>query len=572
MHALRQRLAVVAWCLARGPTAVRAAVAVSRPNGRAALPRSAHVALVPLDDRPSSLQDPILLGAVADAEIATPPRIALGRFLKTGDGDAIARWLDGLDLATLDAAIVSTDMLAYGGLVGSRAGRVFEADARRRLDALGRLKQRRPDLPVYAFGSIPRLAPNDDGGNPGWRQKLTRWAEIAPAGDGDAALAAERAALESSLPAGMIDRYRAVRARNLAVNLALADMVTRGAVDVAVFGLDEPAPQGLHVAERAQIASAIEKAGAASAAIQPGVDDLATALLSRALLARFKYQPPVRIVYSSDAARDALLPFSDASVAAVARVKAALAGLTLSDRAAPGSIDLFVYASRHEKSPGAESFGAKIAKVVEAGGRAAVADIDTVEAGEGASAPLVEALRSTRAAPRLFGYSSSPTGGATIAMALSHAALLAMAVDRLAPGKPDVGRRVAEAQVRYLLHRYISDFLYQGVVRPQVTEDVLAPRAADPLRLDDKQKARVEAQLLEELRPLAEGLVGDFAGSPWRLPSADWRRTAAIQVRDITGFTVSLPWSRMVEADIAFVLEATAPEAVKRPPAPRVLR
>ena len=528
---------------------------------------------MPLDDRPSSLQDPVLLGAVADAEIATPPRIALGRFLKTGDGDAIARWLDGLDLATLDAAIVSTDMLAYGGLVGSRAGRVFEADARRRLDALGRLKQRRPDLPVYAFGSIPRLAPNDDGGNPGWRQKLTRWAEIAPAGDGDAALAAERAALESSLPAGMIDRYRAVRARNLAVNLALADMVTRGAVDVAVFGLDEagaagPARGGARAdrrlpsrrlaptAPRSRPASTTSRRRCCRARCSRGSS------ISRRSASSTR-QTPRAMPCCPSATRAS--PRSPGSRRRSPDSRCPIARL-------PARFDLFVYASRHEKSPGAESFGAKIAKVVETGGRAAVADIDTVEAGEGASAPLVEALRSTRAAPRLFGYSSSPTGGATIAMALSHAALLAMAVDRLAPGKPDVGRRVAEAQVRYLLHRYISDFLYQGVVRPQVTEDVLAPRGADPLRLDDKQKARVEAQLLEELQPLAEGLVGDFAGSPWRLPSADRRRTAAIQVRDITGFTVSLPWSRMVEADIAFVLEATAPEAVKRPPAPRVLR
>ena len=305
---------------------------------------------------------------------------------------------------------------------------MFEADARRRLDALGRLKERRPGLPVYAFGSIPRLAPTDDGGNEGWRQKLTRWAEIASAADGDAALAAERAAIESSLPAGMIDRYRGVRARNLAVNLALADLVTRGAVDAVVFGLDEPQPQGLHVAERAQIAAAVEKAGATRAAIEPGVDDIATTLLSRALLARFKYQPPVRAVYSSDAARDALLPSNAASVAAVVRARAAMAGLTLSNRAAPGTINLFVYASRHEASPAADSFGAKIARVVEAGGRAAVADVDTAEAGQGASAPLVEALRSTRSAPRLFGYASLPTGGGTIGSALSHAALLSMAV------------------------------------------------------------------------------------------------------------------------------------------------
>ena len=111
---------------------------------------------MPLDDRPASLQVPVLLGEVADTQVLTPPRAVLGRLLKTGDGDAIARWLDGLDLSTLDAVVISTDMLAYGGPAGSRVPRVFEADARRRLDVIGRLKQRRPDVKVYAFGAILR--------------------------------------------------------------------------------------------------------------------------------------------------------------------------------------------------------------------------------------------------------------------------------------------------------------------------------------------------------------------------------------------------------------------------------
>jgi transcriptional regulator len=62
-----------------------------------ATPRvSARVALVPLDDRPVCLQLPVMLGEVADTEVITPPRGVLGRFQKTGDGDAIARWLETL--------------------------------------------------------------------------------------------------------------------------------------------------------------------------------------------------------------------------------------------------------------------------------------------------------------------------------------------------------------------------------------------------------------------------------------------------------------------------------------------
>jgi hypothetical protein len=63
--------------------------------------------------------------------------------------------------------VISTDMLAYGGLAGSRVPRVLEADARRRLDALARLKQRRPDLRVYAFdpvsGAFQEMLPETTG-------------------------------------------------------------------------------------------------------------------------------------------------------------------------------------------------------------------------------------------------------------------------------------------------------------------------------------------------------------------------------------------------------------------------
>ena len=82
---------------------------------RAVPPRSrlARIALVPLDDRPAGLQSAQLAGAIADAEVIGPPRYRLGHFTAEGDADGIAEWLDGLDLSSVDAVIVSTDMLAW---------------------------------------------------------------------------------------------------------------------------------------------------------------------------------------------------------------------------------------------------------------------------------------------------------------------------------------------------------------------------------------------------------------------------------------------------------------------------
>src|SRR5262245_15824673 len=115
--------------------------------------RVTRIALVPLDDRPIGLQEGQLIAAVADLDVIGPPKYRLGRFTAEGDADGIAEWLDSLDLLTVDAAIVSTDMLAYGGQIASRRPAPSQEKALRRIEAIGRLKARRKDVRVYAFST-----------------------------------------------------------------------------------------------------------------------------------------------------------------------------------------------------------------------------------------------------------------------------------------------------------------------------------------------------------------------------------------------------------------------------------
>ncbi|MBV9972319.1 MAG: DUF4127 family protein, partial [Candidatus Eremiobacteraeota bacterium] len=90
-----------------------------------AMPTIAHAAtelvLVPIDDRPVTLQLPQMVGAIAGANVLVPPRAMLGRFLSPGDPAGIAQWLQSSATQGADAFVLSTDMLAYGGLIASRA-------------------------------------------------------------------------------------------------------------------------------------------------------------------------------------------------------------------------------------------------------------------------------------------------------------------------------------------------------------------------------------------------------------------------------------------------------------------
>ena len=490
MHALIQLRRPLGWAALGAIALLATTVAAPLADSRTA---RARVALVPLDDRSPNLQMPVMLGAVADAEVLTPPRGVLGRDLKTGDGVAVAQWLDGLDLSTFDAVIVSTDMLAYGGLAGSRVPRVFEAEARQRLAALERLKQRRADLRIYAFGTMPP-----------------------PAAEGHS------------------DAVRQARVRNLAINGVLTEKAASGAIDHLAFGQDS--------------------------ARDSGADHLAMLLLTRALMARVAYTPVVQVVYSSTNARE---------VGAAVASQVAAAGGRVADRA---DLQVFVYTSRNESPDQADALVTRVAQAVTSGRRVVVADIDP-GGGAGSWLPLVEGLRARKLLPRLYGYAASTSVESTLGAALAQGLLFALAVDKIAPPSPDVGVRVASAQVRLLLFRLVTDFLYEGVVRRQATEDFLRPRGMNPRRLDESGRLRVERHLAGELKPLAESLTADFTAQPWRLPDPAGRRSrVGLTVKDIEGFTITLPWNRMSEPEIGFTLSATPLGAQPRPPAPRVLQ
>ncbi len=494
-----------------------------------------------------------MLAGIAGAELVTPPRAVLGRFLKTGDGNAIAAWLDGLDLSRVDAVIVSADMLAYGGLIGSREPRVLEADARRRVASLGALKRRRADLPVYAFSTIMRLAPTADGRNEGWREKLARWAEISPKAAATAAVAAEVAELERGLPAGMIEHYRQARARNVAVTLALVDLVRRDAIDFLLVGQDDPKPDGVHVADRLAIEQAIAQATVgARTGVQPGADEAGMLLLARALAATAAAAPRMEAIYSSAESRDAVMPLDDRPLSQTVKAHLAVAGATLDTRGTPSGLALYVYASRHESPDQAAPFARRIADAVDRGRRVIVVDIDIKGDLQGASLPFTEALRNARVFARLAGYASWNTAGNTIGTAVPQGLLYALALDRVAPISEEAARAVALAQAKFLIHRLVTDFIYHGVVRPQAIEEMLQPRQIDPMHLDSSQQLRVEKYLTDEVQPLADSLVADF-NVPWRLPGQR-RRAPLFTVRDLRDFRLILPWGRMSEADVDFAL------------------
>ncbi|PZD96105.1 hypothetical protein DNH61_09325 [Paenibacillus sambharensis] len=141
-----------------------------------------NVLYVPLDDRPVNLDDVVMLGRSAGINVLTPHRRDIRNRLdtKADANDSIMLSTSSpvygctvnirqfiLDHASrVDGFVISTDMLAYGGLIGSRrlrgsgGGSYPEYDEQTTwlLDVIRLVKEAYPGKPVFVLDTIMRLA------------------------------------------------------------------------------------------------------------------------------------------------------------------------------------------------------------------------------------------------------------------------------------------------------------------------------------------------------------------------------------------------------------------------------
>ncbi|MDQ3684328.1 MAG: DUF4127 family protein [Acidobacteriota bacterium] len=522
--------------------------------------RSARVLLIPLDDRPPCLQFPIMQGLIADAEVVTPPREMLGRFTVPGDAERIGAWLRAQDFTRFDAVIVSIDMLAYGGLVASRVHHTPLDEAMKRLDLLRDIRRRAPRLPVYAFNVMMRLAPTSDSANEAYREKLSKWAELSPERTKGAELAEQVTRLEREIPAAALDDYKQARARNLAVNLVSVEMTGKRIIDYLILAQDDAKPRGVHVADRERLNAKVKESKLSErVAVQPGADEVAMLLLSRAMAKKYTYAPRVAAIYSSEEKRLSVAPYEDRPLHVSVSFQIAAAGAREVAKGSDADILFYVFASRAEAGA-AEKFAAEIARSVDAGRRVVVADIDFRGNVQGADEKFTEELRRRKIFPRLFGYASWNTAGNTIGTALPQGILRALAVDHIAILSPQHAARVGHAQIKFLLHRLIDDYAYHTLVRVEVNRDYAKARGLNRNRLDAEGETLLENFIREEMRPHVESLWQDFAK---RLPVIDDNRRNGLQLvpKSISNFRLNLPWGRTFEAEIDFDVDVKTQHA-----------
>lgn len=479
----------------------------------------AAIAFLPIDDRPVTAQLPVMLGRIAGVPVEPPPRALEGRFLQAGRSDALIAWLNHQAARRQTGAfVISTDMLAYGGLTASRVPGATYADAEFRLRELAHLRAVRPAAWIGAFGTIMRLAPTGIPSGtaffapyPTW-QYLQDYANLHdPPLPGETARAQH---LRELIGEPALAAYVATRGRDLAVDRLLLRLTRDRVIDRLVLGQDDAGPVGLHVRDVAVLQQDLATYGIADrASIEPGADELGSALVAHAILRAANWTPRVAVTYSLPAGAAYQDPIEYAPISTAIDALIGVCG-GIRDDAHP-DISLYV------RVPGTDAahddaFAAAMAADVAAHRSVALADLSYLQS-YSQQAAFAQRILASGLAARVDAYSSWNTNANTVGTALAEA--IAAAAGRRLGTYDDLAHRT------YTFIMFLDDYAFHDFVRPNLNDTLAAQGIADHSLLapgvagamSERDRAllwQYAAKLVEQLDP-GYHIAALQLGLPW---------------------------------------------------------
>jgi Protein of unknown function (DUF4127) len=430
----------------------------------------ATIVFVPMDDRPVTWSLPIMLGQIAGRTVTAPPQSLLGNNLQPGDPDAIITWLNAR-APRAQTYVLSSDMLAYGGLIASRVPGASYADAAMRLREIARLRARYPDAWIGVFGTIMRLAPTGVPANAAYFAPYPVWSylqqyanlhdPLEPSEESDA----QR--LRGLIGAPVLDAYLQTRARDYGVDQLLIDQVRAKSIDRLVLGQDDAKPYGLHVPEVQALQAGLDASDLGNrASIEPGADELGMALVAHALASDAHWTPRIAVQYSTLQGASYQDPLEYAPIGITIDRLIALCG-GVRDDAAP-DIVLFVHVP---ESRGSDTRSLDVIRAYLYDRKSvAVADL-SFETSYDDQKAFAMALLASGTAARLDAYSAWNTDANTVGTALAEA---------IAAG---AGRRLhsynALAHQTFTYVRFVDDVDFHDDVRPALNDWLAAQGVTD---------------------------------------------------------------------------------------------
>ena len=493
---------------------------------------------IPHDNRPVVDEQTIDIVERAGYKVIVPPKEFLGNRNDLGNPDRLWLWLEENTKKDIAAAVISSDSMLYGSLVGSRKHDYDKAIIMYRAEMFREFHKKHKKLPLYVFGSIMRTPRS--GVAAGYEEpdyyrnygaNIFRYTALKDKEEMEDLTDREKKEvefLEKLIPANAINDWMGRREKNLEANKKLIDMARDKTFSSLLLGRDDNAPYSQTHKEGRQLkkyAGTLNKNNFQTIA---GIDEVGLMMITRAINDYTKNPPNVFVRYNWGKGAQTIPSYSDETIGDSINAEILATGARIANDEKNSDFILAVNTAfdgeTFEANTGAndinptkatEYFADIIQDYLAEGKEVAIADISFANGSDNA---LMETLNKRGLLFNLHAYSGWNTATNSSGFALSTGIL--------------AKKMSAENKRSILLTRYLDDWIYQANIRNIVAGQLAWTRGEgfyDTLK--DKRYQAVGD---------CEKLITIFVNN--NLPNAHVGQS----------LRVDFPWDRMFEARIYF--------------------
>lgn len=266
------------------------------------------ILLIPLDERPCNLLFPQAMAKVRnDLELIVPPTFMLGQKKKPANQEQLWDFIEK-HIPACDVAILSIEMLFYGGLLPSRLHCFDPEKSEILINKLRRLKENNKNTRLYLFQLImrtPRYNSSDE--EPDYYEEFGERIfkngyfidKKNRVGLSDLETK-EFAQIAQEVPIKYLNDYEQRRNFNLEVNKLVIELIKEGLVDLLCIPQDDSCEYGYTAMDQEIIGTLIKKHRLQNRVLMyPGADEAGCTLLARAMSDMNEFHIKMYPFYSS---------------------------------------------------------------------------------------------------------------------------------------------------------------------------------------------------------------------------------------------------------------------------------
>ena len=494
------------------------------------------ILFIPHDNRPISYKQTVDVVEKVGYKIVVPPDELLGGRENLGNPEKLWLWLEENATKDVKAAVISSDSMLYGSLVGSRKHDYQQNTLFARAELFREFRKEHKKLPLYVFGSIMRTPRNGEAsgyGEPDYYRNyganIFRYTELVDKREIEGLTNREKKELDflmRLIPSRALSDWMGRRKKNFAANEKLIDLARANTFNYFLLGRDDNAPYSqTHLESRylTKYGANINKKKYQALA---GIDEVGLMMLTRAINERTKTVPSIFVKYNWGRGAETVPSYSDEKIDD--SISAAIFATGSFRSKDPSRADFILAVNTNPNGQtfeanypvndakdrdGTKFFVDTVQDYVSKGRPVVVADIAFANGSDNA---LMENLKNRGLLMKLQGYAGWNTATNSTGFAISEGIL---------------SKKMSRANTNDLLvTRYLDDWAYQANVRNIVASQLIWLRGDGFYGALNDKRDQVSDRCSRMMKNFAEKNLPPFKGEE--------------------NLRVYFPWNRMFESDV----------------------